>query len=278
MQPRHYDSYLPSSTYTWSVPRLDSPATFKGFADSVNVTYAGSKKDDDSLLDPAKDLWGMTPGRAEYHTIYYSSTFTARGLHTPADMSQTVGVYLKPEGGGAWNLYQEVNVTSYGFADKPFEVTLRTNESFQVMLKAGSKPSDVTVWQVSQTSWNGQDLDGIDGLLHITDMSWGRVKHPSDVVAVGHEEIEVMHAGELLLENHGLLHPEEIARDVKLGDDRSVDSVGAELDLAACIGEKSHGGYLERLLAEVDPIVADPARLLLLSGVPEDGLPAVEWI
>jgi small subunit ribosomal protein S1 len=34
------------------------------------------------------------------------------------------------------------------------------------------------------------DLGGIDGLLHITDMSWGRVVHPSDLVAVG-EEIEV---------------------------------------------------------------------------------------
>jgi len=29
------------------------------------------------------------------------------------------------------------------------------------------------------------DLGGIDGLLHITDMSWGRVNHPSDVLTVG---------------------------------------------------------------------------------------------
>ncbi|MDR0535903.1 MAG: 30S ribosomal protein S1 [Puniceicoccales bacterium] len=35
------------------------------------------------------------------------------------------------------------------------------------------------------------DLDGLDGLLHITDMSWGRVSHPSEVLKVG-EEIEVM--------------------------------------------------------------------------------------
>ena len=35
------------------------------------------------------------------------------------------------------------------------------------------------------------DLNGMDGLLHITDMSWGRVSHPSEVVKVG-EEIEVM--------------------------------------------------------------------------------------
>ena len=31
------------------------------------------------------------------------------------------------------------------------------------------------------------DLDGIDGLLHITDMSWGRIKHPSEVLKVGQE-------------------------------------------------------------------------------------------
>jgi small subunit ribosomal protein S1 len=35
------------------------------------------------------------------------------------------------------------------------------------------------------------DVGGIDGLLHVTDMSWGRVKHPSQVVSVG-QEIEVM--------------------------------------------------------------------------------------
>lgn len=35
------------------------------------------------------------------------------------------------------------------------------------------------------------DLSGMDGLLHITDMSWGRVNHPSEVVKVG-QEIEVM--------------------------------------------------------------------------------------
>ncbi|MBT4790957.1 MAG: 30S ribosomal protein S1 [Halobacteriovoraceae bacterium] len=31
------------------------------------------------------------------------------------------------------------------------------------------------------------DLGGVDGLLHITDMSWGRVKHPSNLLAVGDE-------------------------------------------------------------------------------------------
>jgi small subunit ribosomal protein S1 len=35
------------------------------------------------------------------------------------------------------------------------------------------------------------DLDGIDGLLHITDMTWKRIKHPSEMVHLG-QELEVM--------------------------------------------------------------------------------------
>lgn len=35
------------------------------------------------------------------------------------------------------------------------------------------------------------DLGGVDGLLHITDMSWGRVSHPSEIVAIG-DKVEVM--------------------------------------------------------------------------------------
>src|SRR5438105_8596576 len=34
------------------------------------------------------------------------------------------------------------------------------------------------------------DLGGIDGLLHITDMSWKRIKHPSEILAIG-DEIKV---------------------------------------------------------------------------------------
>lgn len=34
------------------------------------------------------------------------------------------------------------------------------------------------------------DLGGVDGLLHITDMSWGRVAHPSEILAIG-DTIEV---------------------------------------------------------------------------------------
>ena len=55
------------------------------------------------------------------------------------------------------------------------------------------KPGDVRRGQVKNITDYGAfvDLDGLDGLLHITDMSWGRIQHPSEMVKQG-EEIEVM--------------------------------------------------------------------------------------
>jgi small subunit ribosomal protein S1 len=35
------------------------------------------------------------------------------------------------------------------------------------------------------------DVGGIDGIVHITDMSWGRIGHPSEVVHVG-EKVKVV--------------------------------------------------------------------------------------
>ncbi len=38
------------------------------------------------------------------------------------------------------------------------------------------------------------DLDGIDGLLHITDMTWKRIKHPSEMIHMGQElEVVILH-------------------------------------------------------------------------------------
>jgi small subunit ribosomal protein S1 len=37
------------------------------------------------------------------------------------------------------------------------------------------------------------DLNGMDGLLHITDMSWGRINHPSEVLVIGQKvEVEIL--------------------------------------------------------------------------------------
>ncbi|MDR2737599.1 MAG: 30S ribosomal protein S1 [Puniceicoccales bacterium] len=58
------------------------------------------------------------------------------------------------------------------------------------------KVGDVRTGIVKNTTDYGAfvDIDGLDGLLHITDMSWGRVSHPSEVVKPG-QEIRVMVIG-----------------------------------------------------------------------------------
>lgn len=55
------------------------------------------------------------------------------------------------------------------------------------------KPGDIRRGAVKNITDYGAfiDLDGLDGLLHITDMSWGRISHPSEMLKVG-EEVEVM--------------------------------------------------------------------------------------
>jgi small subunit ribosomal protein S1 len=60
-------------------------------------------------------------------------------------------------------------------------------------LLSNIKPGDIRRGAVKNITDYGAfvDLDGLDGLLHITDMSWGRINHPSEMVKVG-EEISVM--------------------------------------------------------------------------------------
>jgi small subunit ribosomal protein S1 len=57
--------------------------------------------------------------------------------------------------------------------------------SIQVGQKRKGKVKNITDFGVFV------DLDGLDGLLHVTDMSWGRVKHPSELASVG-QELEVV--------------------------------------------------------------------------------------
>ena len=56
-------------------------------------------------------------------------------------------------------------------------------------LLASLQPGEIRAGRVKNITDFGAfiDLDGIDGLLHITDMSWGRIKHPSELLKVGQE-------------------------------------------------------------------------------------------
>ncbi|MDE3069028.1 MAG: 30S ribosomal protein S1 [Verrucomicrobiota bacterium] len=56
-------------------------------------------------------------------------------------------------------------------------------------LLAEMMPGDIRKGTVKNLTDFGAfiDLNGLDGLLHITDMSWGRINHPSELLKVGQE-------------------------------------------------------------------------------------------
>lgn len=60
-------------------------------------------------------------------------------------------------------------------------------------LLAEMMPGDIRKGTVKNITDFGAfiDLNGLDGLLHITDMSWGRISHPSEMLKVG-QEIDVV--------------------------------------------------------------------------------------
>ncbi|HOX37903.1 MAG TPA: 30S ribosomal protein S1 [Candidatus Brocadiia bacterium] len=66
-------------------------------------------------------------------------------------------------------------------------------ERMKIQLLAEIQPGELRKGKVKNIADFGAfvDLGGIDGLLHITDMSWGRIGHPSEVVSID-QEIEVM--------------------------------------------------------------------------------------
>jgi small subunit ribosomal protein S1 len=73
------------------------------------------------------------------------------------------------------------------------------------------------------------DLSGMDGLLHITDMSWGRVNHPSEVVKVG-QEIEVM-----------ILDVDREKDRISLGLKQSMPNPWDDIERKYPVGTRIHG-------------------------------------
>lgn len=66
-----------------------------------------------------------------------------------------------------------------------------SNEERDALLESLEEGSTVTGTVKNLTEYGAfVDLGGVDGLLHITDMSWKRIRHPSEVANVG-DEVEV---------------------------------------------------------------------------------------
>jgi len=73
------------------------------------------------------------------------------------------------------------------------------------------------------------DLGGIDGLLHITDITWGRISHPSEMLAVG-DEVEVV-----------VLNVDKQKGRVSLGLKQKTPSPWEEIDKKYPVGTKVKG-------------------------------------
>ncbi|MDB4408559.1 30S ribosomal protein S1 [Akkermansiaceae bacterium] len=73
------------------------------------------------------------------------------------------------------------------------------------------------------------DLQGMDGLLHITDMSWGRISHPSEMVRIG-QLVEVQ-----------ILEVDREKERVSLGFKQMTDNPWAEIETRFPIGAEVAG-------------------------------------
>jgi small subunit ribosomal protein S1 len=73
------------------------------------------------------------------------------------------------------------------------------------------------------------DLSGMDGLLHITDMSWGRITHPSEMLAIG-QEVDVV-----------ILDVNRDKERVSLGLKQLSDNPWEDIEGRYPVGQQVHG-------------------------------------
>lgn len=73
------------------------------------------------------------------------------------------------------------------------------------------------------------DLGGVDGLLHITDMSWSKISHPSEIVAIG-DRIEVV-----------ILNMDREANKVSLGLKQRLPDPWQDIEKKYSVGSKVKG-------------------------------------
>ena len=166
LHPRQYSSPLPKSLITAG----------KDFVANKAVSFSGNY-DSSACRARLESAWAYTPGRTECYTnSEYGLRPAALGIRAPGNLDQTVDVYLKPREGSesSWKLVNQKQVSSYAFSTHT--VTVRTNVNCYVMLKAGEAPVDVTVWDIKQTGWNGEDIANIGNLANGFVYTQARVK------------------------------------------------------------------------------------------------------
>ena len=99
------------------------------------------------------------------------------------------------------------------------------------------KVSDKVTGQVKNLTDFGAfiDLEGMDGLLHITDMSWGRINHPSEMLRIG-QEVEVQ-----------ILDVDRDKERVSLGLKQMTDNPWEDIEAKYPIGSQVKGSITKLL-------------------------------
>lgn len=169
-------------------------------------------------LDGQEDLVSVSKEKAHFHTVWadiknaYDTGFPIKGIVAKRIKGgfkvQIMGVeaFLP---GSQIALRQVVNLEDYLGEEFDFKVIKLNKRRRNIVVsrrqlleeaRAEKKDSLITELEEGQvrlgivkniTDFGAfVDLGGLDGLLHITDMSWGRVRHPSKIVSIG-DEIEV---------------------------------------------------------------------------------------
>lgn len=107
----------------------------------------------------------------------------------------------------------------------------RRREEGKVKLLGGLEKGQLVEGTVKNITDFGAfiDLGGLDGLLHITDMSWGRISHPSEIVAIG-DKIEVM-----------VLNVDKEGVKVSLGLKQKTPNPWLDIDMKYPVGSKIKG-------------------------------------
>ncbi|MCM8795168.1 MAG: 30S ribosomal protein S1 [Candidatus Omnitrophica bacterium] len=111
------------------------------------------------------------------------------------------------------------------------EAIQKEKEEVKEKLLQELKPGEVYSGTVKAITDFGAfvDLGGVDGLLHITDMSWSKISHPSEIVAIG-DKIEVI-----------IINVDKETGKVSLGLKQRFPDPWADIDTKYPVGAKIKG-------------------------------------
>jgi small subunit ribosomal protein S1 len=172
--------------------------------------YVDSKEDDNGMIvlsrDKARRLYGwdkINQGFKEGDLVdghirkkvkggFIVDVYGLEGF-LPASLAMFKNVSERELLGGTYKFkIVKINTLRKSLIVSRKEAVQKEKEDVKAKFWENRKVGDVVTGMVKNITDFGAfiDLGGVDGLLHITDMSWSRVSHPSELLAVG-DKVEV---------------------------------------------------------------------------------------